>query len=260
MAAMPTVLFIDDSATMREVIKIAFRRENLNVVATHDAAKALGEIEQTRPDIVITDVIMPEKDGYEVCQFIKSHPELAKTPVILMSGVVNRAVAERAFSAKADELLRKPFQPQDLIARVRHLLGLNRTPAALAGPTETAAALSAIFSSAPTPATVMPKAAATPAAPAPVVSPIASGNEYPGMWPEVDLAPKQAAVAPSPAPAPAPVARAANGNGSGSEMTKMRVEVLRLEGLVKKLQAELQAERDYSRNLETQMKTLQQEC
>ena len=260
MAAMPTVLFIDDSATMREVIKIAFRRENLNVVATHDAAKALGEIEQTRPDIVITDVIMPEKDGYEVCQFIKSHPELCKTPVILMSGVVNRAVAERAFSAKADELLRKPFQPQDLIARVRHLLGLNRTPAAAPGPSETAAALSAIFSSAPAPVPAMPKAATPPVAATPAVAPITSGNEYPGMWPEVDISPKPAAIAPSPVPAPSSVARAANGNASGNEMTKMKVEVLRLEGLVKKLQAELQAERDYSRNLETQMKTLQQEC
>src|SRR6185312_13296920 len=122
MGAVPTIYFIDDSATMREVIKIAFRRENMEVVASHDAAVALGEIEKTRPDVVITDVIMPEKDGYEVCQFIKNHPELARIPVILISCVVNRAVAERAFAVKADELLRKPFQPQDLIARVRHLL------------------------------------------------------------------------------------------------------------------------------------------
>ena len=91
----PTVYFIDDSATMREVIKVAFRRENINVVACHDAATALSEIEQAAPDIVITDVIMPDKDGYEVCQFIKQHPRLGKTPVILMSGVVNKAVAEK---------------------------------------------------------------------------------------------------------------------------------------------------------------------
>jgi CheY-like chemotaxis protein len=273
MAAMPTVLFIDDSATMREVIKIAFRRENLNVVATHDAAKALGEIEQTRPDIVITDVIMPEKDGYEVCQFIKSHPELCKTPVILMSGVVNRAVAERAFSAKADELLRKPFQPQDLIARVRHLLGLNRTPASATGPSETAAALSAIFSPAPTtaaasvPAAAMAKPAPAPAPrPAtPIAAPItsaSSGNEFPVVWPETEVAPKPAVITPAPASSPAPAAMAASkpANGNGNELIKLKVEVQRLEGLVKKLQAELQAERDYSRNLEAQMKTLQQEC
>ena len=86
MSTTPTVYFIDDSATMREVIKIAFRRENINVVACHDAGTALQEIEAARPDIVITDVIMPDKDGYDVCQHIKSHPELTKTPVILMSG------------------------------------------------------------------------------------------------------------------------------------------------------------------------------
>src|SRR5437763_2667293 len=118
----PTIYFIDDSATMREVIKIAFRRENINVVAYNDAASALSQFEQARPDVVITDVIMPDKDGYEVCQFIKQHPTLGGTPVILMSGVVNRAVAEKAFSVKADELIRKPFQPHDPITRVRHLL------------------------------------------------------------------------------------------------------------------------------------------
>ena len=146
MSTIPTVYFIDDSATMREVIKIAFRRENINVVACHDAATALVEIETAKPDIVITDVIMPDKDGYDVCQHIKSHPALAKTPVILMSGVVNRAVAERAFAVKADELLRKPFQPQDLITRVKHLLKSNGapvpTPAAAAN---AAVALSSIF-------------------------------------------------------------------------------------------------------------------
>src|SRR5437588_5444994 len=147
MSTIPTIYFIDDSATMREVIKIAFRRENINVVAYSDAASALGQLEQGRPDVVISDVIMPDKDGYEVCQFIKQHPTLGGTPVILMSGVVNRAVAEKAFSVKADELIRKPFQPQDLITRVRHLLG----PGAAAAPpppvANSAAALSSIFQS-----------------------------------------------------------------------------------------------------------------
>src|SRR5512141_61675 len=143
MSTTPTVYFIDDSATMREVIKIAFRRENINVVACSDAASALAQIEQVPPDVVISDVIMPDKDGYEVCQYIKQHPSLGKTPVILMSGVVNRAVAEKAFAVKADELIRKPFQPQDLITRVRHLL----KPGAPAGPPAPAAASAAALSS-----------------------------------------------------------------------------------------------------------------
>src|SRR5260221_6945243 len=189
MSTIPTVYFIDDSATMREVIKIAFRRENINVVACHDAATALAEIETARPDIVITDVIMPDKDGYDVCQHIKSHPNLAKTPVILMSGVVNRAVAEKAFAVKADELLRKPFQPQDLIARVKHLLKPNGSPAPTpAAAANAAVALSSIFSAASAP---MPPRSIAP--PPPAGHQRASGT----------------GVAVAPAPAPAPMAHPA---------------------------------------------------
>jgi CheY-like chemotaxis protein len=272
MSTIPTVYFIDDSATMREVIKIAFRRENINVVACHDAATALTEIETAKPDIVITDVIMPDKDGYDVCQHIKSHPELAKTPVILMSGVVNRAVAEKAFAVKADELLRKPFQPQDLIARVKHLLKSNGapvpTPAAAAN---AAVALSSIFSaaaSAPmpprsvpaTPAPVQQRAAVAAAAAPAVPLPITATAAVP--------MPQPVAVAAPVAPIPASVVQPALANGNGAaapakaaplnDAGKLKIEIMRLEGLVKKLQSELQAEREYSRALEAHVKTLQE--
>ncbi len=274
MSTIPTVYFIDDSATMREVIKIAFRRENINVVACHDAATALTEIEAAKPDIVITDVIMPDKDGYDVCQHIKSHPELAKTPVILMSGVVNRAVAERAFAVKADELLRKPFQPQDLIARVKHLLKSNGapvpTPAAAAN---AAVALSSIFSAAAStpmpprsvPATAAPvqqrAAVAASVAPAPAMPlPITATAAVPLPQPVAVATPLMARSSSSAQPA------VTNGNGTASaakaaplnDAGKLKIEIMRLEGLVKKLQSELQAEREYSRALEAHVKTLQE--
>src|SRR6202045_4322536 len=118
----PTVYFIDDSATMREVVKIAFRRENINVVTCSDAASALAQFEQNPPDAVITDVIMPDQDGYSVCTQVKQHPQFAHIPVVLMSGVVNKTVADKALSARADKQTRKPFQPQELIGRVKALL------------------------------------------------------------------------------------------------------------------------------------------
>ena len=324
MSATPTIYFIDDSATMREVIKIAFRRENINVVACHDAALALVEIEKTRPDIVITDVIMPDKDGYDVCQYIKSHPELARTPVVLMSGVVNRAVAEKAFAVKADELLRKPFQPQDLIARVKHLLKPNGTPKATPAAAATAAAaLTSIFSAtaparpgampasqravaliseetaagsifsparppAPVPAFQTPSPAkptpAPPAAnpmaalpPATVVTPPAPPAPAPVVTPLPPVATLGAppapvalpAATPAPAASTAPVAAgpavpAANAAASpakpanDNEAARLRIEILRLEGLIRKLQSELQAEREYARSLETHVKSLQE--
>ena len=253
----PSVVFIDDSATMREVIKIAFRRENINVVAYNDAASALGQIEANRPDVVITDVIMPDKDGYEVCQFIKQHPRLNGTPVILMSGVVNRAVAEKAFSVKADELIRKPFQPQDLITRVRHLL----TPAAPAAapvaapvappPAAANATLSSIFQM-PAPAAGAPRPMAVPQAPP--AAPQFARPAAPAPAPAFAATPQYAAPAPAPVAAPAAEPRAP----ISGDAAKLKLEIMRLEGLVKKLQSELQAEREYAKALEEHVKTLQE--
>ena len=245
MSTTPTVVFIDDSATMREVIKIAFRRENIDVVAYPDAASALTNIEKGNPDVVITDVIMPDTDGYEVCQHIKQHPRLNNTPVILMSGVVNRAVAEKAFSVKADELIRKPFQPQDLITRVKHLLNSDSEPAAHPA-SNPAAALSSIFAAAaPANGGARPRAAAPMA-----VSPASSAS----------------VAAPVLEPAAPVVVSPVAGNGPGkppmsssTDLTKLRMEIARLEGLVKKLQTELAAEREYVRSLEEHFKTVQQQ-
>jgi CheY-like chemotaxis protein len=253
----PTVYFIDDSATMREVIKIAFRRENINVIACHDAASAFAQIELQAPDVVITDVIMPDKDGYEVCQHIKHHPTLSKTPVILMSGVVNKAVADKAFAVKADELIRKPFQPQDLITRVRHLLNpAAAVPVAMpaAAAASSAAALSSIFSAAPAAANLRTR----PAMPPVSAPPPAYQQQY-----AVPAPPPQqfAAAAPVAAPRvippmpqrPVPAGAAAP---QSPDLQKMKLELMRLENLVKKLQSELEAEREYTRALEEHVKTL----
>lgn len=267
MSSTPTVYFIDDSATMREVIKIAFRRENINVVACQDAVTALAEIERARPNVVITDVIMPGKDGYEVCQFIKSHPTLSKTPVVLMSGVVNRSVAERAFAVKADELLRKPFQPQDLITRVRHLLNPSGAAAPPTPAASATAALSNIFSSAASaPPRLVPAAAAAPrpalvtaAAAAPAIAPVAvAPAPVPVAAPVVPIPVVASPVVVAPA-VPAAIAAAASAKAlPGNDAAKLKVEVMRLEGLVKKLQSELLAEREYSQALEAHIKTLQE--
>ena len=249
-AAVPTVYFIDDSATMREVIKIAFRKENIHVVTCPDAATAIAQFDATAPNAVITDVIMPDKDGYEVCQFIKQHERFGGTPVILMSGVVNRDVAEKAMAVRADELIRKPFQPQDLIARVKNLLNPKSSRAAATpspseeepgAPKPMPQALSGLFGPPPAPGPV--QAAAPPAAPRPAANPFAAPAHRP-------------AVAAPAAPAPSPAAPAAT--VSSAEVQKLRNEVRRLELLVKKLQAELEAEHKYCEALEAHFKTQQE--
>ena len=239
-ARIPTVYFIDDSATMREVIKIAFRKENIHVITCTDASSALAQFGEAAPDAVITDVIMPDKDGYEVCEFIKQHEQLAKIPVILMSGVVNRTVAERATAVKADDLIRKPFQPQDLITRVKNLLhpktSTSQTGGDISNSDQHAArVLNNLFSVTPTPFGVgtlsIPRAENS----------LSASVTRPS-------APSASAPATLSRPAAAPPA----------EIQKLRNEIRRLELLVKKLEAELQAEHQYCAALEAHFK-LQQE-
>jgi len=242
----PTVYFIDDSATMREVIKIAFRREDIQVITCADAASALGQFDQTRPDVVITDVIMPDQDGYSVCSQIKENPDLSATPVLLMSGVVNKSVADKAVSVKADELIRKPFQPQELINRVKALL--EPKTVAVPSPDRSAAtsALNGLFAPAQATARAITPAPRSPAAKEPA-------------WPRA-LAEAFTPRPPAPAQADAqpPVATPFRPAPSASDLQKLRVEIARLEMLVKKLQTELQIERQYNQALEAQIQTLAQ--
>src|SRR6266849_1359882 len=225
----PNVYFIDDSATMREVVKIAFRRENFNVVTCADMASAVSQFDETAPDAVISDVIMPDKDGYQLCQYVKQHPLFGGTPVFLMSGVVNKEVAERAHEVKADELIRKPFHPQELVTRVKKLLNRadpSQTPTAPPmHETGTSNPLSLFFEGA---TASFSKAAPQPAVAAPRATP-------------------QAASSAAGLRAPA---------GTAQELQKLRMEVKRLESLVKKLQADLASERDYRATLESQLESL----
>jgi CheY-like chemotaxis protein len=249
----PTVYFIDDSATMREVIKIAFRRESINVVTCADAASALAQFEENPPDVVITDVIMPDQDGYSVCSQVKQNPQFAKTPVILMSGVVNKSVADRAVAVQADELVRKPFQPQELISRVKNLIG-HGAPA-LQQPSERPMAvpsLSSLFA-APAAPRIVPPPAPVHAAPPPAESRPAD-NVWPRALAEAFV--QQGNAGPqTPSAAPNAALRA---TGTATDIQKLRVEISRLEILVKKLQTELQIERQYNQALELHVRTLTQ--
>jgi twitching motility two-component system response regulator PilH len=251
----PTVYFIDDSATMREVIKIAFRRENINVITCADASSALGQFEEHRPDIVITDVIMPDQDGYSVCSQIKQNPQYAKIPVILMSGVVNKNVADRAVAVQADELVRKPFQPQELIGRVKNLLGTsdhNRQtkqdhPLAVSS-------LSNLFAGQSSAAPASPRLVPAPQIPMPQS---ASEPQPNTVWPRA-LA--EAFLQQNPGNTPASPQQVATTPGTRSashlEPNKLRAEIARLDLLVKKLQTELQIERQYNQALEQHVRSL----
>ncbi|HEY6547070.1 MAG TPA: response regulator, partial [Vicinamibacteria bacterium] len=116
------ILLADDSITIQKVIELTFSDEDFEVVTVGNGRLAIEKVQEVRPDVVLCDVIMPEKDGYEVCDFIKRSPQLSAIPVLLLTGAFEPFDQERAARVGCDGFLAKPFEPETLIAKVKDLL------------------------------------------------------------------------------------------------------------------------------------------
>ena len=116
------ILLADDSITIQKVIELTFSDEDFEVVTVGNGRLAVDRVEEVRPDVVLCDIIMPEKDGYEVCDFIKKTPSLSHIPVLLLTGAFEPFDQDRAARVGCDGFLAKPFEPQTLIAKVKELL------------------------------------------------------------------------------------------------------------------------------------------
>lgn len=131
---MPKVLVIDDSVSVRKVVERALSGRQVDVICAASGIEALECMERDAPDVIVCDVVMPDRDGYEICEFVKKHPRLGDIPVLLMSGIVNDEVRQRAARARSEGVLAKPFAAEDLLKRLDGFLGplASRMPEALA--------------------------------------------------------------------------------------------------------------------------------
>jgi CheY-like chemotaxis protein/predicted regulator of Ras-like GTPase activity (Roadblock/LC7/MglB family) len=119
---MPRVLVVDDSLSVRKMVERALEMKGFEVLAASSGTEAMERIESATPDLVVCDVVMPDVDGYRICEFVRGHPMLSETPVLLISGIVNNAVLERAAQVRSSYVLRKPFTADDLARKVEELL------------------------------------------------------------------------------------------------------------------------------------------
>ena len=119
---MPKVLVVDDSLSVRKVVEKALAGRSMEVMSAASGAEAIERIERDRPDIVVCDVILPDKDGYQVCQFVRSHPKIGRMPVLLISGVVNSTVLARAAEVQSNDVMFKPFAAEQLVRKIDALL------------------------------------------------------------------------------------------------------------------------------------------
>src|SRR5688572_15546727 len=122
------LLLADDSVTIQRVIAMTFADEDVQVIAVGDGEEAIAHVLTDRPDIVLADVGMPKRSGYDVAAFIKNDAALSHIPVLLLTGAFERIDDERVRQAGCDGVLVKPFEPRHVIARVRELLHLHGSP------------------------------------------------------------------------------------------------------------------------------------
>jgi CheY-like chemotaxis protein len=117
-----TLLLADDSVTIQRVIELTFASEDISVVAFSDGQHAIASLDRTPPDIVLADIGMPGRSGYELSRYIKRTPALAHIPVLLLTGAFEPVDQAKAIEAGCDGILIKPFEPQLVISRVKELL------------------------------------------------------------------------------------------------------------------------------------------
>src|SRR5216110_3283961 len=131
------ILLADDSITIQKVVELTFLDGDYEVTAVNNGNKAIQKLAEMRPDIILSDIVMPEKNGYEVCEYVKSHPEYRNIPVILLTGTFEPFDPDRADKAGCDAVVTKPFESQSLIHKVEELIAASKpasAPAAAAAP------------------------------------------------------------------------------------------------------------------------------
>ena len=124
------LLLADDSPTIQRVVELTFANEDIDVVTVGDGAQAIEAIERDEPDIVLADVSMPGRDGYEVASFVRLDPARARIPVVLLTGAFEPLDTARCDAIGRHEVLVKPFDPREVIGTVRALLELQAAGAA----------------------------------------------------------------------------------------------------------------------------------
>lgn len=116
------ILVVDDEPFILRSLTFVLRKEGFDVLEARNGEEALDQIREHRPSLVFLDVMMPKKNGYEVCEEVKGDAELRDTYVIMLTAKGQESDRDRGIALGADEYMTKPFSPSRITERVREIL------------------------------------------------------------------------------------------------------------------------------------------
>ncbi|MBW2306626.1 MAG: response regulator [Deltaproteobacteria bacterium] len=119
------ILVVDDIHENVEILQARLEAQGYEVVTAYDGEEALRKVSETSPDLVLLDVMMPKMDGFQVCRAIKSSPQTEMLPVIMVTARTDTSDIVKGFEVGADDYLTKPYNQQELQARVRSMLRIR---------------------------------------------------------------------------------------------------------------------------------------
>ncbi|MGQ9724482.1 MAG: response regulator transcription factor [Tepidimonas sp.] len=117
------VLIVDDEPNILISLEFLMRREGYEVQVARDGQEALAAASAWRPDLVLLDVVMPRKSGFDVCQAIRADPQLAHTRIVMLTAKGRDTDITKGLALGANAYLPKPFSTHELVRQVRSLLG-----------------------------------------------------------------------------------------------------------------------------------------
>ena len=117
-----TILLADDSPTIRRLVTQTFADADFKIVEVNNGDAAIKTFDEVKPNVVLTDIYMPGQNGYQVCTYVRKHPELGRTPVVLLVGAFDAFDENAARESGATASITKPFEPGALIDLVKSVL------------------------------------------------------------------------------------------------------------------------------------------
>jgi two-component system alkaline phosphatase synthesis response regulator PhoP len=134
------ILVVEDDAELLELLRLSFKNAGFSIATANNGIEALKKARSITPDAILLDLVLPELDGFAVCETLRRDPVTAEIPIVVVTGLSSELSRLAVLESGADDYVSKPISPRELVSKIRHVFGAQRrsAPRAKAKPSQAA--------------------------------------------------------------------------------------------------------------------------